>query len=92
MVCIGDFYGDVEKVIIAPMEEYCVMAGCGVIVYLLEEPFIPYEYDKSSGQWKEWHRDGNIWVDDIVLHKDILTIRIESGNEERVCLKRIFER
>ena len=43
MVCIGDFYGDVEKVIIAPMEEYCVMAGCGVIVYLLEEPFIPYD-------------------------------------------------
>ena len=32
-VTIGDFYGDVGKVIISPEEECCVMAGCGVIVY-----------------------------------------------------------
>ncbi len=91
VVCIGDFYGDVGKVIIAPTEQYCIMAGCGVIVYLLEEPYIPYEYEKNSGQWKEWYRDGNTWVDNIVLDKDILTIQIESGYEERICLKRIFE-
>ena len=41
-VTIGDFYGDVGKVIISPKEECCVMAGCGVIVYYLNEPFTPH--------------------------------------------------
>ena len=45
-VTIGDFYGDVGKVIISPEEECCVMAGCGVIVYYLNEPFTPYGYGK----------------------------------------------
>ena len=44
---IGDFYGDVKKAIIAPSEKYCVMAGCGMILYYLRPPFASYRYGKK---------------------------------------------
>ena len=85
LVKIGDFYGDVEKVLISPEEGYCVMAGCGIIAYLLREPFIPYEYEEKTMQWKEWYRHGEIWVEDIVLESErILSIRMEDGKEIHV--------
>ncbi|MDE7058383.1 MAG: hypothetical protein K2P03_06670 [Lachnospiraceae bacterium] len=87
---IGDFYGDVEKVIISPTEKYCIMAGCGVIIYQLKEPYVPYEYEKTTNQWKEWYRDGRVWIVDIVLQNDILTMQMETGEEKKISLKTIF--
>ncbi|EEQ60175.1 hypothetical protein CBFG_03887 [Clostridiales bacterium 1_7_47FAA] len=87
-VTIGDFYGDVGKVIISPKEECCVMAGCGVIVYYLNEPFTPYGYDKRCGQWKEWYRAGDTWVEDVVLENDgTIVIQLENGEKTALpCL------
>ena len=49
IVIIGDFYGDVEKVIIRRRKRYCIMAGCGVIVVLLERiHLLPYELIKKK--------------------------------------------
>ena len=84
---IGDFYGDVEKAIIAPSEKYCVMAGCGIILYYLRPPFVSYRYGKKTDQWKEWYRDGNVWIEDIALQGDILIARTETGEERRIPLE-----
>ena len=89
-IIIGDFYGDVEKVIISPNEQYCIMAGCGIIVYSLKEPFEQYEYEKNTNQWKEWHRDGDIWIEDIVLKDNILITYTELGEIEKICLDELF--
>lgn len=90
IVPIGDFYGDVEKVIISPTERYCIMVGCGVIIYQLKAPYAPYEYGKNTNQWKEWYRDGSMWITDVVLQNDTLTMQMETGNEKKISLKTIF--
>ena len=90
IVPVGDFYGDIEKVIISPTEEYCIMAGCGVIIYQLKAPYTPYEYEKNTNQWKEWYRDGSIWITNIVLENDILTMQMETGDEKTINIKTIF--
>jgi hypothetical protein len=87
IVIIGDFYGDVEKVIISPKEEYCIMAGCGVIVYYLKEPFAPYDYKKKTGQWKEWYRTGDIWIESVMLDRNNhLVVKMENGNISKIKL------
>ncbi len=90
-VMIGDFYGDVEKVIISSNEQYCIMAGCGIIVYSLKEPFERYEYEKNTTQWKEWCRDGDVWIEDIILEGNILTIHIEADEIEKIGLDELFK-
>jgi hypothetical protein len=52
-VVIGDFYGDPSVAIIDPDERWCAVGGRGVIVYFLEVPFEPYQYDQSSDQYLE---------------------------------------
>lgn len=91
IVLIGDFYGDVSKVLLSPSEKYCIMAGCGVIVYQLQEPYIPYEYEKDCDQWVEWDRNGSVWIDDIVLQNDILSIINDTGQKNFVNLESLFK-
>lgn len=45
---------------ISPDESYCVMVGCGIIVYFLKEPFADYEYHLQNEQRREWYRDGKL--------------------------------
>lgn len=57
-VCIGQFYGDPYDAILDKNNQFCVMCGCGIIVYYLNKPFVEYDYNKkvSSGKnsfvWK----------------------------------------
>ena len=61
-IVIGDFYGDPETAFISSDENYCVIGGCGIIVYYLQEPFIEFDYNKKSKQWIEIFREKeNIW-------------------------------
>jgi len=61
-IVIGDFYGDPESAFISVDESYCVMGGCGLIIYYLKEPFEIFEYHKKSEQWKELFREkDSIW-------------------------------
>ena len=79
------FYGDVEKAIISPEERYCVMVGCGIIVYFLSEPFNPYEYDRKCSQWKEWYKIGDIWIQDVMLENNgLIEIQMENGKKEKI--------
>jgi len=55
-VVIGDFYGDPTAAVIDWKEKWCVIAGRGLILYWLREPFENYEYNKETDQWWEVHR------------------------------------
>lgn len=41
---IGDFYGNAYEAMIDAEERWCVMVGCGLIVYHLGPPWVPYSY------------------------------------------------
>ena len=61
-IIIGDFYGDPEVAIIDKNENWYVCAGCGFIVYYLNEPFKSYNYNQVNKQYDEYYRDPqNIW-------------------------------
>jgi hypothetical protein len=52
-VVIGDFYGDPEVAIIDENERWVAMGGSGLIVYFLDPPFVPYDYETATTQWVE---------------------------------------
>jgi hypothetical protein len=61
-VYIGHFYGDPDCAIISRDEKYLVVAGCGLVVYRLIEPFNEVGIEKSSPQYSEFFNDPpNIW-------------------------------
>lgn len=92
LVKIGDFYGDVDKVIISQKERYCVMSGNGIIVYKLKEPYIEYGYEKISDQWRELFRSGNTWIIDINLKgEDILVVTKENGSIKKININKLFK-
>jgi len=68
----GDFYGDPECAIISRGEKYLIMAGCGLIIYYLQEPFEQYLYDKSSTQYFYFFNEpSNIWSINGLRQEDI---------------------
>ncbi len=72
-VKIGDFYGDSDMAVISEDEQICVMCGCGIIIYYLNEPFQEYCYTSSeSNQWVELGREQNneIWFNNIKFISD----------------------
>jgi hypothetical protein len=61
-VVIGDFYGDPETAIIDWNEKWAIIVGCGMVLYRLREPFVPYEHQKATDQWWEAYRSPpNVW-------------------------------
>ena len=66
-VIVGEFYGDPSCAFISEDERYCIIGGHGFIVYNIQEPFIPYEYNKKTDQWKKFYRDkdNELWIDSI---------------------------
>ena len=81
---IGDFYGEADLAVISQDEKFCVMSGCGVIIYFLKEPFREYEYYVTTSQWKEWGRECPkevIWVDSIkCINDNTIEVIEENGN------------
>ena len=61
-LCIGDFYGDPACGVIDANKKWCVVGGCGLIVYRIQPPFREYDYDVICDQWSEFGRDlGDAW-------------------------------
>ena len=79
-VVIGDFYGDAVCAMIDAGNRYCVIGGCGVIVYYLTEPYMPYRYGCSTAQWTEYYREGDYWVKELrQIDRDGVMVKFESG-------------
>jgi len=78
-ILIGDFYGDPEVGFIAADERYCVVGGCGIIVYFIEEPFLDYRYDYQSEQWFDLQRteENIMWIVGIKPIKTMSAVILE---------------
>lgn len=83
-IVIGDFYGDPETAFISSDERYCVVGGCGLIVYYLKEPFIEFEYHKTTNQWIEFFRgrDDFWWVSNIEKGSSTEWIKFEINRDD----------
>ena len=82
-IVIGDFYGDPECAIIDKYNKFCVVGGCGIIIYYFKRPFLPYKYNTNCTQWKEYYRDGSIYVINIIqLDRNRIEIIFENGEKE----------
>ncbi|MCH7314596.1 hypothetical protein [Acinetobacter sp. ANC 3882] len=80
---IGDFYGNPEVAIIDHHEKWCAIGGCGLIVYLIKEPFTPYQYDQPTSQYFELHRNPpSIWWIDAIQQVSPSKILITLENTE----------
>jgi hypothetical protein len=90
-VVVGDFYGDPSVAIIDVDERWCAIAGCGMIVYFLEEPFDGYEYDKASAQYFEWGRQAGAicWVKSLrQCGPWEIEILLEDGRSQSIAFQR----
>jgi hypothetical protein len=92
LVVIGDFYGDAHGAYVDPQERWCVIIGCGLIVYYLREPFEAYRYNQETPQWYEFGRDpANIyWFESVVAGADCdalaLTAEGQNGGTYRLTV------
>lgn len=76
---IADMYGDPEGAFISDDESYCVIYGCGAVVYMLCEPFLEHGYEQCS-QWFDIMRGGDMWFTGVVYSDmDKLVLRSEDG-------------
>jgi len=66
-VNIGDLYGDPQTAVISDDESFCIMGGCGLIIYYLHEPYEEFSYNITTKQWKELFRESEktLWIEDI---------------------------
>ena len=83
-VVIGDMYGDPECAVIDKDGAWCVVAGHGLLVYRLCEPFAPRGEEGPSEQWSEFGSDpdDSWWVSEVV-QVDERTVRftVDAGDE-----------
>ena len=89
IACVGDFYGDPEDAYIDPEERFCITVGCGIIKYMLQEPYEGYMYDKDTTQWIEAGRKGDIeWCDRIEEVTDsYIEVSLEGENGRRFSIE-----
>ena len=69
-VYIGDFYGDPDSAIISDDESFVAMAGCGLIIYKIQEPFEEYNSNEKTNQYFIFKNSGpDIWWTE-KIHQD----------------------
>ena len=84
-IYIGDFYGDPQAAVISNDESFCVMVGCGLIIYYLHEPFEEFRYNISTRQWKELFRESGKewWIEDVeVIDSSTIVFTVEEVDIE----------
>jgi hypothetical protein len=71
-IAIGCFYGDPQTGYMAPDETYCVLGGCGLLLYYLREPFDDYNHHPTSANWWEWGQEADniYWIESIYSPDD----------------------
>ncbi|HBF38585.1 MAG TPA: hypothetical protein DDW50_14860 [Firmicutes bacterium] len=84
-IYIGDFYGDPQAAAISCDESFCVMVGCGLIIYYMHEPFEDFRYNASTRQWKELFRENERtwWINEAeILDKLTIAFTVEEADKE----------
>ena len=86
-VDIGDFYGDPDCAIISRNENYLVVAGCGLIIYRLREPFTEYGDIGNPTQYSEFFREPEFhwWINGLHqtdIDSDWKYFRFVAANKE----------
>lgn len=84
-IYIGDFYGDPQAAVISNDESFCVMVGCGLVIYYLHEPFEEFRYNISTRQWKELFRESGKewWIEDVeVIDSSAIVFTVEEVDIE----------
>lgn len=86
---VGDFYGEPEDAYIDPDERFCITIGCGIIKYMLREPYEGYMYDRETPQWIEVGRQGDIeWCNRIEEVTDsYVEVSLEEDDRRRFNLE-----
>jgi hypothetical protein len=83
-VVIGDFYGDPECAIIDRQERWCIVAGCGLILYRFQKPFREYDCSTVCNQWTELFRERSDvwWISSVTqINDDVVALEL-SPNEK----------
>ncbi len=84
-ISIGDFYGDPRAAALSPDESFCIMVGCGLIIYYLHEPFEEYRYNASTKQWKELFREQDKiwWIEHVeIIDNSNILFTVEEADTE----------
>lgn len=63
---IAEMYGDPIAAQISEDEKFCVIIGCGAVIYWLREPFNNYICNCCDNQWHNVLVDSGVWFDNIV--------------------------
>lgn len=79
---VADMYGDPIGAGISETENYCVIFGCGAVVYFIKEPFKNYEHGCGSEQWFEVGADGSAWFDEIKYQDSFKVILLSEDRRE----------
>ena len=70
-ISAGHFYGDPACAVIDWQERWCVVAGCGLLVYFLREPFAPVGLGPSDQWARVYHEPGaERWVEALYQRSD----------------------
>ena len=92
-VIIGDFYGDPVTAIIDEKERFVIMVGYGMIIYNLQEPFQPYQYNLQTAQWKELFREteNHWWIESITqISENTFQFKVEPNSNEACTYELTF--
>lgn len=94
-VIIGDFYGDPSAAIIDAKERFVMVAGQGLIIYYLTEPFEPYRYGAKTNQWIGLLREppDSWWIESLIQQdEDTFLFEVDAHSDRSGTYKLIFPR
>lgn len=81
IAAVADMYGDPSDARISDDERYCVIIGCGAVIYRIREPFEDYCCDRMSAQWNYIQTDPDTWFDSIeTMDNDKIILRSEDDS------------
>ncbi len=90
-VFIGYFYGDPDFAMIDKNEKFVVMGGCGLIVYLLQEPFETYKDGQENAQWVEIGIDQGEYYDAVEqIDNDTIICTTADGEKREYRISDLF--
>lgn len=76
-ICIAEMYGDPSGAYISDDEKYCIIFGCGVVVYMIEP--LKDCMEKEREKRFDFFIDDKIWFS-AVLYADTHTVILKSEN------------